>query len=116
MNDLKNDDYSVSIRAEQHVLGALLVDNDALDRIADLEGAHFYCNDHRLIFDEIRRQVVAGHRCDPMTLMSRCREGRELSPVPGQVARVRRECREHPPTRRDHHRQGGKARAARPEH
>lgn len=70
MNDLTHDDHSVSIRAEQHVLGALLVDNDALDRISDLDGAHFYRNDHRLIFDEIRRQVVAGHRCDPMTLMS----------------------------------------------
>jgi len=70
MTDLKNDDHSVSIRAEQHVLGALLVDNDAFDRIADLDASHFYRNDHKLIFAEMSRQVAAGHRCDPMTLMS----------------------------------------------
>jgi replicative DNA helicase len=70
MTDLTHDDHSVSIRAEQHVLGALLVDNDALDRIGDLDGAHFYRHDHRLVFDEIRRQVMAGQRSDPMTLMS----------------------------------------------
>lgn len=69
MTNLTYDDHSVSIRAEQHVLGSLLVDNDAFDRIADLDGAHFYRNDHRLIFAEMKRQAVAAQRFDPMTLM-----------------------------------------------
>nr|WP_314540086.1 DnaB-like helicase C-terminal domain-containing protein [uncultured Massilia sp.] len=68
MTDLIHDDHSVSIRAEQHVLGALLVDNDAFDRITDLGPAQFYRNDHRLIFAEMMRQSGAGHRFDPMTL------------------------------------------------
>ncbi|RFP23179.1 hypothetical protein D0T25_06705 [Duganella sp. BJB488] len=49
------EDHTVSIRAEQAVLGSLLLDGDALDRIADLEAAHFFRHDHRLIFEEIRR-------------------------------------------------------------
>jgi replicative DNA helicase len=63
-----HDDHSVSIRAEQAVLGALLADNDALDRVADLDGAHFYRHDHRLIFEEIRAQIGAGQRVDAITV------------------------------------------------
>lgn len=64
----QHEDHTVSIRAEQAVLGALLADNDALDRTPDLDASQFYRNDHRLIFEEIRRQVVAGHRADPLTV------------------------------------------------
>jgi replicative DNA helicase len=63
-----HEDHTVSIRAEQAVLGSLLLDNDALDRVGDLESTHFYRQDHRLIFDEIRRQIIAGQRADPMTV------------------------------------------------
>ena len=63
-----HEDHTVSIRAEQAVLGSLLLDADALDRVGDLECAHFYRADHRLIFSEIKRQVGAGHRVDPMTV------------------------------------------------
>ena len=64
----EHEDHTVSIRAEQAVLGALLADNDALDRAPDLDANQFYRLDHRLIFEEIRRQVVAGRRADPMTV------------------------------------------------
>lgn len=64
------EDHTVSIRAEQAVLGALLVDNDAIDRCADLAAEHFYREDHRLIFAEMQRQIAAGQRADPMTLMA----------------------------------------------
>ncbi|SMP71846.1 replicative DNA helicase [Noviherbaspirillum suwonense] len=57
-----------SIHAEQSVLGALLLDNDALDRIPDLEAAHFYRQDHQLIFAEICRQVSRGTRADVITI------------------------------------------------
>src|SRR5450830_922859 len=64
------EDHTVSIRAEQAVLGSLLLDSEALDRIADLEAAHFYRHDHRMIFEEIQRQVGAGGRVDPMTVFA----------------------------------------------
>lgn len=64
-----HEDHTVSIRAEQAVLGALLVDNDSIDRCTDLGASHFYREDHRLIFAEIQRQIAAGRRADPMTLM-----------------------------------------------
>lgn len=63
------EDHTVSIRAEQAVLGSLLIDNDAIDRCTDLDASHFYREDHRLIFGEIQRQIAAGRRVDPMTLM-----------------------------------------------
>jgi replicative DNA helicase len=67
---IDHEDHTVSIRAEQAVLGALLVDNDAIDRCADLAAEHFYREDHRLIFGEMQRQIAAGNRADPMTLMA----------------------------------------------
>ena len=67
---MEYEDHTVSIRAEQAVLGSLLVDNDSIDRCADLDASHFYREDHRLIFAEIQRQIAAGQRADPMTLMS----------------------------------------------
>jgi replicative DNA helicase len=66
-----HEDHTVSIRAEQAVLGALLRDNDALERISDLEAGHFYRADHRLIFEELRDQIGAGRRADPMTLFEK---------------------------------------------
>lgn len=69
MND--HEDNTVSIRAEQAVLGSLLIDNDALDRIPHLDAAHFYREDHRLIFAEFCAQVATGQRVDPMTLFDR---------------------------------------------
>lgn len=68
------EDHTVSIRAEQAVLGALLVDNDAMDRCPDLEARHFYRNDHQLIYGEIQRQIAAGRRVDPMTLLETLHE------------------------------------------
>lgn len=53
--------------AEQSVLGALLLDNNAIDRIGDLKVEHFYIGDHRAIFAEIKRQIVAGEACDVIT-------------------------------------------------
>lgn len=57
-----------AVHAEQSVIGALLIDNESLYRIADLQPEHFYRNDHRQIFTEISRQIVAGKRCDVITV------------------------------------------------
>lgn len=57
-----------SLQAEQSVIGALLLDNDAIDRMGDLRAEHFYRGDHRVIFAEILAQVSAGKACDVISL------------------------------------------------
>jgi replicative DNA helicase len=68
MTNFQVEDHTVSIRAEQAVLGSLLRDNDALDRVSDLTLSHFYRQDHRLIFGELQRQIGASQRADVMTV------------------------------------------------
>lgn len=58
-----------NMQAEQSIIGALLRDNDAVDRIADLQSEHFYSPDHALMFKEIVRQISAGRRADVITVM-----------------------------------------------
>jgi replicative DNA helicase len=58
-----------SIEAEQSVLGGLLLDNSAWDRVADLVGAgDFYRHDHRLIFQAIARLVDHSRPADVVTV------------------------------------------------
>ncbi|WP_423196934.1 MULTISPECIES: replicative DNA helicase [unclassified Cupriavidus] len=58
-----------SIEAEQSVLGGLLLDNAAWDRIADfLSEADFYRFDHRLIFQSIARLIAATKPADVITV------------------------------------------------
>jgi replicative DNA helicase len=57
-----------NIEAEQAVIGALLRDNDAFDRIPELGASHFFRGDHRTVFTEIAAQISAGKRVDAVTL------------------------------------------------
>ena len=58
-----------SIEAEQSVLGGLLLDNAAYDRIADFVSADdFYRFDHRLIFQHIVKLVGAAKPADVITV------------------------------------------------
>jgi replicative DNA helicase len=61
-------DVPASVEAEQSVLGALLIDNDALDRIAALRAEHFYRYDHRVIFEHISKLIVCGRAADMITV------------------------------------------------
>ncbi len=70
----EQEDHTVSVRAEQAVLGALLAENHSLDRIAALDASHFYRHDHRLIFDELRRQITAGRNADAVTVFERLKD------------------------------------------
>jgi replicative DNA helicase len=58
-----------SIEAEQSVIGALLRDNNSVDRIGDLRTEHFFLGDNAVIFDEIMRQLAAGKSVDVISLM-----------------------------------------------
>jgi replicative DNA helicase len=58
-----------SIEAEQSVLGGLLLDNAAWDRIADMVSADdFYRFDHRLIFQHIVKLINASRPADVITV------------------------------------------------
>jgi replicative DNA helicase len=58
-----------SVEAEQSLLGALLIDNQAFDRVADVVSAEdFYRDDHRRIWRHIQRLVEASRPADVVTL------------------------------------------------
>ena len=58
-----------SIEAEQSVLGGLLLDNEALDRITDLiSEKDFYRSEHRLIFQQMSRLLERGKPADVVTV------------------------------------------------
>lgn len=58
-----------SIEAEQSVLGGLLLDNAAYDRIADtVTQEDFYRYDHRIIFQHIIKLISAGKPADVITV------------------------------------------------
>lgn len=57
-----------SIEAEQSVLGGLLIDNNALERMGDMDAVVFYTAAHRLIFTAIRNQAAAGKSWDVITV------------------------------------------------
>src|SRR6476659_738755 len=59
-----------SIEAEQSLLGALLLDNQAFDKVADLvTGEDFYRDDHRRIWKHIARLVEATRPADVVTVL-----------------------------------------------
>ena len=58
-----------SVEAEQSLLGGLLLDNQAFDRIADLVSAQdFYRDDHRRIFRHVARLIEAAKPADVVTV------------------------------------------------
>ncbi|MEW6688291.1 MAG: replicative DNA helicase [Pseudomonadota bacterium] len=58
-----------SVEAEQSLLGGLLLDNNAFDRIADQVAAEdFYRDDHRRIYRHIARLIEAGKPADVVTV------------------------------------------------
>jgi replicative DNA helicase len=58
-----------SIEAEQSMLGGLLLDNQAFDKIADLVSAEdFYRDDHRRIFRHLSKLIEQGKPADVVTV------------------------------------------------
>ncbi len=59
-----------SIEAEQSILGAILLDNTALDRIIDtVSGKDFFRLGHRKIFEALSRMIEAGRTADLVTVL-----------------------------------------------
>ncbi len=73
-----------SIEAEQSVLGGLLIDNGAFDKIADIvSDADFYRDDHRRIFRHIARLVEKGKPADVITVDEAIKSSEDKDKVGG---------------------------------
>lgn len=75
-----------SIEAEQAVIGGLLMDNNAWDRIADrIASEDFYQSDHRIIFSSIARLAEADQPFDVVTLQEQLQANGQLGQVGGMA-------------------------------
>jgi replicative DNA helicase len=73
-----------SIEAEQSVLGGLLLDNAAWDRVADMVGADdFYRHEHRLIFQHVARLIDANRPADAVTVFESLKNAGKADEVGG---------------------------------
>lgn len=73
-----------SIEAEQSVIGGLLLENEALDKIADILSANdFYQHDHKLIYQHIGRLIEQNRPADIVTVAESLENNAELSAVGG---------------------------------
>lgn len=72
-----------AIESEQSVIGALLIDNDAIDRMGDLRTEHFYRGDHRVIFGQIVALISDGIGADVMTVYERLQADGRAADVGG---------------------------------
>ena len=73
-----------SVEAEQSVLGGLLLENSAWERIADLiTEQDFYRHDHRLIYRHITKLLDASKPADVVTISESLESSQELNTVGG---------------------------------
>ena len=73
-----------SVEAEQSVLGGLLLNNTAWDRIADfISESDFYRADHRLIYRHITKLIEATRPADAITVSESLGSTKELEAVGG---------------------------------
>ncbi|MCX7172430.1 MAG: replicative DNA helicase, partial [Proteobacteria bacterium] len=73
-----------SIEAEQSLLGGLLLDNSAWDRIADIVNeTDFYRDDHRRIFRRIRQLVEQAKPADVVTVFEAIEKHNEIEQAGG---------------------------------
>ncbi|MBV8048249.1 MAG: replicative DNA helicase [Paludibacterium sp.] len=73
-----------SLEAEQSVLGGLLLDNAAWDKIADVvSDADFYRHNHRLIYQHIARLVEQSRPADVVTVAESLDKNADLGDVGG---------------------------------
>ena len=73
-----------SLEAEQSLLGGLLIDNEALDKVADLVSVNdFYRQDHQIIFQHIHHLIEKSQPADIVTLGESLESKSELNNVGG---------------------------------
>ncbi|TAN56669.1 MAG: replicative DNA helicase, partial [Magnetospirillum sp.] len=75
-----------SIEAEQSLIGGLLLDNHAWDRIADIvTESDFYRDDHRRIFGHIRKLVEMGRPADVVTVYESIEKSNQVDQTGGMA-------------------------------
>lgn len=75
-----------SIEAEQSVLGGLMLDNQAWDKIAErLQEKDFYRPEHQIIFRTVAHLAHRGNPFDVLTLTESLKNNNELSNAGGEV-------------------------------
>ena len=75
-----------SIEAEQSILGGLLLDNTAWERVADaVTGQDFYRADHRLIFQHVGDLIENGKPADALTVAESLERSGKLAEIGGQA-------------------------------
>jgi len=72
-----------SIESEQSVIGGLILDNAAIDRIGALRPEHFYRDDHRRIFVAICALIGASKPADVITVFDELERAGEAERVGG---------------------------------
>jgi replicative DNA helicase len=73
-----------SIEAEQSLIGGLLLDNSAWERIGDVVAeSDFYRDDHRRIFTHIRRLIDTGRPADVVTVYESIEKSNEVDQTGG---------------------------------
>ncbi|MCH9799600.1 MAG: replicative DNA helicase [Betaproteobacteria bacterium] len=73
-----------SIEAEQSVIGGLLLENEALDKVADILNADdFYQHDHKIIYQHIARLIERNRPADIVTVAESLENTAELASVGG---------------------------------
>jgi replicative DNA helicase len=73
-----------SLEAEQSVLGGLLLDNDAADKVGDvLADADFYSEAHRLIYQHVLRLIADGKPADVVTVSESLASSQKLDYIGG---------------------------------
>ena len=72
--------------AEQSVLGALLLDNSAFDRVADtLRAEHFYDSSNREVWTSIALIITAGRPADVVTVYDLLHQRGKAEQIGGQI-------------------------------
>ncbi len=86
-NDIATDNYKVmphNIEAEQALLGALLVNNNAIEKVADfLKQEHFFNPAHGRIFDITKKMIDRGQEASPVTIKEYFAKDEDLEHVGG---------------------------------
>ncbi len=73
-----------SLEAEQSLLGGLLIDNEALDKVADIVSVKdFYRQDHQIIYQHIHRLIERSQPADIVTVGESLESNSELNTVGG---------------------------------
>jgi replicative DNA helicase len=72
-----------NIEAEQSVIGGLLLDNDAYDKIHSLKPSHFYQHDHAEIYRAVAEMLQESKQVDIVTLAENLEAKSKLTQVGG---------------------------------